>query len=96
MLATKEVDERRTRREIGRGVGGGGPRICIQLIQIYNRLYIRVASILFSGVARLVADTSATYYEELKANIGTFVGSKQGGSRTGTTIKAKLGTSRLV
>jgi len=26
-----------------------GPRICIQLIQIYNRLYIRVASILLSG-----------------------------------------------
>lgn len=27
--------------EVGRGVGrGGGSRICIQLIQIYNRLYI--------------------------------------------------------
>lgn len=97
MLATEEVGERRTRREIGRGVGGGGPRICIQLIQIYNRLYIRVASILFSGVARLVADTSI-------GDVLRGVKSKHRYSRrlktrrepNEATIRAKLGTSRLV
>lgn len=37
------------------------PRICIQLIQIYNRLYIRVAGILLSGgCARLVQPIRAS------------------------------------